>query len=124
MLRLRVVHSLMSAMGNTDHSNSQRLASLTLEYFVQMFPLVEEHVRHSMGEELYQLFLSNAEILYTKIDSIQADILAANKVDVTRALDSCDHINNSSLSVFTSSDASNPVGAISDFEKRHSESNE
>lgn len=31
MLHLRVIHSLMSAMGNTDHSNSQRLASLTLE---------------------------------------------------------------------------------------------
>uniref|UniRef100_A0A8C5K5R7 Armadillo-like helical domain containing 1 n=1 Tax=Jaculus jaculus TaxID=51337 RepID=A0A8C5K5R7_JACJA len=31
MLHLRVVHSLMAAMGNTDHSNSQRLASLTLE---------------------------------------------------------------------------------------------
>lgn len=31
LLRLRVIHSLMSAMGNTDHSNSQRLASLTLE---------------------------------------------------------------------------------------------
>lgn len=87
---MRVVHSLMTAMGNTDHSNSQRLASLTLEvlglgwaqgrlqgmavrkliptlschtahllpqYFVQLFPLVEEHVRKAMGEELYQLFL-------------------------------------------------------------------
>lgn len=31
MLHLRVVHSLMAAMGNTDHSNSQRQASLTLE---------------------------------------------------------------------------------------------
>lgn len=31
LLHLRVVHGLMSAMGNTDHSNSQRLASLTLE---------------------------------------------------------------------------------------------
>lgn len=124
MLHLRVIHSLMSAMGNTDHSNSQRLASLTLEYFVQMFPLVEEHVRNSMGEELYQLFLSDAEILYTKIDSIQADILAANKVNVTRALDSCDHINNSCISFSTSSEASHQVGGISDFEKLHSESRE
>ncbi|XP_019606697.2 armadillo-like helical domain containing protein 1 isoform X1 [Rhinolophus sinicus] len=86
MLHLRVVHSLMAAMGNTDHSNSQRQASLTLEYFVQMFPVVEEHVRKSMGEELYKLFRSNAEDLYMKIDSIQADILAANEVNVTRAL--------------------------------------
>lgn len=31
MLNMGVVHSLMAAMGNTDHSNSQRQASLTLE---------------------------------------------------------------------------------------------
>ncbi|XP_061042641.1 armadillo-like helical domain containing protein 1 isoform X1 [Eubalaena glacialis] len=86
MLPLRVVHSLMAAMGNVDHSNSQRQASLTLEYFVQLFPVVEEHVRRSMGEELYKLFRSNAEDLYVKIDSIQEDILAANKVNVTKEL--------------------------------------
>uniref|UniRef100_A0A9L0QZN6 Armadillo like helical domain containing 1 n=1 Tax=Equus caballus TaxID=9796 RepID=A0A9L0QZN6_HORSE len=91
MLHLRVVHSLLSAMGNTDHSNSQRQASLTLQvsaaapagrrgaarggpavtpaaphptpqYFVQTFPVVEQHVRKSMGEELYQLFLVSAPI--------------------------------------------------------------
>ncbi|XP_012892365.1 PREDICTED: uncharacterized protein C1orf228 homolog, partial [Dipodomys ordii] len=60
LLHMRVVHSLLAAMGNTDHSNSQRLASLTLEVFVQMFPVVEEHVRKSMGEELFQLFLVSA----------------------------------------------------------------
>ncbi|XP_059545893.1 armadillo-like helical domain containing protein 1 isoform X3 [Myotis daubentonii] len=58
MLRLRVVHSLMAAMGNVDHSNSQRQASLTLE--------------------------SNAEDLHMKIDSVQVDILATNKVNVAR----------------------------------------
>ncbi|XP_023580027.1 uncharacterized protein C1orf228 homolog isoform X3 [Octodon degus] len=58
MLRLRVVHNLMAAMGNTDHSNSQRLAGLALQFFVQTFPVVEEHVRRSMGQELYQLFLN------------------------------------------------------------------
>ncbi|XP_068394033.1 armadillo-like helical domain containing protein 1 [Eschrichtius robustus] len=39
-----------------------------------------------MGEELYKLFRSNAEDLYVKIDSIQADILAANRVNVTKEL--------------------------------------
>ncbi|XP_067571923.1 armadillo-like helical domain containing protein 1 [Pseudorca crassidens] len=86
MLHLRVVHSLMAAMGNMDHSNSQREASLTLEYFVQLFPVVEEHVRRSMGEELYKLFRGNAEDLYRRIDSNQADILAANEVNVTKEL--------------------------------------
>ncbi|XP_059939031.1 armadillo-like helical domain containing protein 1 [Mesoplodon densirostris] len=85
-LHLRVVHSLMAAMGNMDHSNSQRQASLTLEYFVQLFPVVEEHVRWSMGEELYKLFRGNAEDLEVKIDSIQADILATKKVNVTKEL--------------------------------------
>ncbi|XP_077006025.1 armadillo-like helical domain containing protein 1 isoform X1 [Tamandua tetradactyla] len=100
LLHLRVVHSLMAAMGNTDHCNSQRLASLTLEYYVQMFPVVEEHVRRSMGEELYKLFISNAEDLYLKIDSIQADILAANKVNVTKALDISSDISSSNMSFF------------------------
>ncbi|XP_067581991.1 armadillo-like helical domain containing protein 1 [Pseudorca crassidens] len=86
MLHLRVVHSLMAAMGNMDHSNSQREASLTLEYYVQLFPVVEEHVRRSMGEELYKLFRGNAEDLYRRIDSIQADTLAANEVNVTKEL--------------------------------------
>ncbi|KAM5323243.1 armadillo-like helical domain containing protein 1 [Glossophaga mutica] len=86
MLHLCVVPSLMAAMGNTDHSNSQRQASLTLEFFVQTFPVVEEQVRRSMGEELYKLFLSNAEDLYMKMDSVQVDILAANKVNVTKTL--------------------------------------
>ncbi|XP_004621642.1 armadillo-like helical domain containing protein 1 [Sorex araneus] len=86
MLRLGVVHSLMVAMGNQDHSNSQRQASLALEYFVQVFPTVDKQVHKAMGEELYQLFRSNPEDLYSKIDSIQVDILVANKVNVTKDL--------------------------------------
>lgn len=38
------------------HSYTARLP----QYFVQMFPVVEEHVRKSMGEELYKLFLVSA----------------------------------------------------------------
>ncbi|XP_007531053.1 armadillo-like helical domain containing protein 1 isoform X3 [Erinaceus europaeus] len=86
MLHLGVVHSLMVAMGNMDHSNSQRQASLTLEFFVQTFPVVEEHVSKAMGQELYSLFMSNAEDLYLKMDAIQADILVANKVNVAKVI--------------------------------------
>ncbi|XP_060062004.1 armadillo-like helical domain containing protein 1 isoform X2 [Erinaceus europaeus] len=82
MLHLGVVHSLMVAMGNMDHSNSQRQASLTLE----TFPVVEEHVSKAMGQELYSLFMSNAEDLYLKMDAIQADILVANKVNVAKVI--------------------------------------
>lgn len=124
LLHMRVVHSLMTAMGNTDHSNSQRLASLTLEYLVQLFPLVEEHVRKAMGEELYQLFLSNAEILYTKIDSIQADILAANKVNVTKVLHLCKGTTASCLNFCMGPGDLNDVEYVTHFEKLNSESKE
>ncbi|XP_013377099.1 PREDICTED: uncharacterized protein C1orf228 homolog isoform X4 [Chinchilla lanigera] len=90
MLRLHVVRNLMAAMGNADHSNSQRLASLALQFFVQTFPVVEEHVRRSMGEELYELFLRYGEDLYMKIDSIQTDILAVNEVNIAQALELSD----------------------------------
>ncbi|XP_008585200.1 PREDICTED: uncharacterized protein C1orf228 homolog [Galeopterus variegatus] len=123
MLHLRVVHSLMAAMGNTDHSNSQRQANLTLEYLVQVFPVVEEHVRRSMGEELYQLFLSNAEDLYMKIDSIQADILAANKVNVTRTLQLCGRTY-SSMSSFTFPVDPGLLAYITHLEKEDMESKE
>ncbi|XP_009454358.1 armadillo-like helical domain containing protein 1 isoform X4 [Pan troglodytes] len=115
LLYLRVVRGLMAAMGNTDHSNSQRLASLTLECFVQMFPLVAEHVRKCMGEELYQLFLSNAEDLYMKIDSIQADILAANTVNVTKAL--CLHGSSYSMNTLYGSRDSAQMAYLTHFEE-------
>ncbi|KAL6094046.1 hypothetical protein STEG23_037242 [Scotinomys teguina] len=124
LLHMRVVHSLMTAMGNTDHSNSQRLASLTLEFFVQVFPMVEDHVRKSMGEELFQLFLSNAENLYTNIDSIQADILAANEVNVTKALYPCEGTANSCFNFFMGPGDVNEVECIAHFEKLPSESKE
>ncbi|XP_077815543.1 armadillo-like helical domain containing protein 1 isoform X7 [Macaca mulatta] len=153
LLYLHVVHGLMAAMGNMDHSNSQRLASLTLEVrtaasegagraaaatvppppqsrrparaaqcFVQMFPLVAEHVRKGMGEELYQLFLSNAEDLYMKLDSIQADILAANKVNITKALRL--HGGSYSMNILYGSHDSAQMAYLTHFEKEDVESKE
>ncbi|XP_074076958.1 armadillo-like helical domain containing protein 1 [Macrotis lagotis] len=87
LLFLGVICHLMFAMGNRDHSNSQRLASLTLEYFVQTFPFVEEQVRAGMGDSLFKLFMSNAEDLYINMDSIQTDILATNKINIPEAVD-------------------------------------
>uniref|UniRef100_A0A8C5YJQ2 Armadillo like helical domain containing 1 n=1 Tax=Marmota marmota marmota TaxID=9994 RepID=A0A8C5YJQ2_MARMA len=121
MLHMRVVHSLMAAMGNTDHSNSQRLASLTLEFFVQTFPVVEEHVRKSMGEELYQLFLIHGEDLYMKIDSIQADILTANEVNVAKELYG---VANSSSSVVLDPGDLNQMTYITHFVEAKAQSKE
>ncbi|XP_016285295.2 armadillo-like helical domain containing protein 1 isoform X1 [Monodelphis domestica] len=86
LLHMRVINNLIYAMGNQDHSNGQRLASLTLEYFVQTFPVVEEHVHKALGDTLFNLFMSNAEELYINMDSIQADILVSNKIDISNAL--------------------------------------
>ncbi|XP_067846294.1 armadillo-like helical domain containing protein 1 isoform X1 [Heptranchias perlo] len=81
-LQFRVVHHLMIAMGNLDHFDSQRQASLALEHLVRTFPAVEEHVRKAMGETLYELYMINPENLYTRMDLVQADVLAANKVNI------------------------------------------
>ncbi|XP_077882271.1 armadillo-like helical domain containing protein 1 isoform X2 [Ictidomys tridecemlineatus] len=123
MLHMRVVHNLMAAMGNTDHSNSQRLASLTLEFFVQTFPVVEEHVRKSMGEELYQLFLIHREDLYMKIDSIQADILTANEVNVAKVLE-LDGVPNSSSSVVVDPGDLNQMTYITHFTEAKAQEDE
>uniref|UniRef100_A0A8D0KJZ4 Armadillo like helical domain containing 1 n=1 Tax=Salvator merianae TaxID=96440 RepID=A0A8D0KJZ4_SALMN len=56
LLFLRVVHGLMCAMSNKDHTNSQRQASITLE--------------------------QDPTNLYLKMDGVQTDILASNIVNI------------------------------------------
>ncbi|XP_060629354.1 armadillo-like helical domain containing protein 1 [Anolis sagrei] len=82
LLFLNVVHGLMCAMGNKDHTNSQRQASITLEFFVQNFIVVENHVKAAMGEKLFELFMQDATNLYLNMDAVQADILASNIVNI------------------------------------------
>ncbi|MBN3302323.1 ARMD1 protein, partial [Amia calva] len=57
LLPLGLVHHLLYAMGYQDHADSQRQASLALEYFVRTYPVVEEHVHKAMGDTLFELFL-------------------------------------------------------------------
>nr|XP_039261465.1 armadillo-like helical domain containing protein 1 [Styela clava] len=85
LLRLRMVHHVMYAMGNTDFADSQRQSSLTLEYLVRIFPSVNEAVKQAMGEELYELFMENPENLYIKLNAVQADVLVSNKVNIPAA---------------------------------------
>lgn len=40
-----------------QHRHAAHPPPAPLQYFVQLFPLVEEHVRRSMGQKLYELFL-------------------------------------------------------------------
>ncbi|XP_070563308.1 armadillo-like helical domain containing protein 1 [Ptychodera flava] len=82
LIQLRVVHNLMVAMGNEDHADSQRQASITLEFLTSSYPVVDEHVKDAMGEALYQAFISDPEALYLSMDAVQADVLRSNKVNI------------------------------------------
>ncbi|XP_055497706.1 armadillo-like helical domain containing protein 1 [Leucoraja erinacea] len=87
MLQLRVVHNLMIVMGNLEYASSQKQACLTLEYLIHTFPVVEEHVRHAIGESFYELYMRNPENLYLKMDSIQAGVLVNNKVNIPGSIE-------------------------------------
>lgn len=82
-LNLRVINRILIAMGNTDYADSQRQASLTLEYLIRIFPSVNESVKIAMGEDLYELFMSDTENLYLKLNPVQTDVLVSNKVNLS-----------------------------------------
>ncbi|XP_046727576.1 armadillo-like helical domain containing protein 1 isoform X2 [Silurus meridionalis] len=84
LIRFGAVHHLLFAMGNQEHADAQRQASLTLEYLVRSNPVVEEHVCRAMGSALFHLFMHNAELLYMNMDEVQVDILLNNKVKLSR----------------------------------------
>ncbi|NXK06321.1 ARMD1 protein, partial [Herpetotheres cachinnans] len=84
LIQLKVVHGLMVALGNLDHVASQRHASISLEYFVHMFPFVEECIKKALGHTLFQRFMDSPETWYTKMDPVQAEELASNTVDIPR----------------------------------------
>ncbi|XP_048353441.1 armadillo-like helical domain containing protein 1 [Sphaerodactylus townsendi] len=86
LIYLNVVHGLMFAMGNKDHTNCQRQASITLEYFVKTFLLVESKVHQAMGDKLFQLFMKDAANLYLNLNAVQADILVTNIVNMPAEL--------------------------------------
>ncbi|XP_029115152.1 armadillo-like helical domain containing protein 1 [Scleropages formosus] len=86
LLRQGVVHHLLCAMGNQNHADAQKQASLALEQFVRVYPVVKEHVRKAMGSTLFNLFVHNAEVLHMKMDEIQVDILLSNKVNISEVL--------------------------------------
>ncbi|MCI4380510.1 hypothetical protein PGIGA_G00240760 [Pangasianodon gigas] len=90
LIRLGVVHHLLYAMGNQEHADAQRQASLTLQHFVHSYLVVKEHVCRAMGPALFHSFMHNAELLYMNMDEVQADILLNNKVDLSREFEEQD----------------------------------
>lgn len=87
LIQLRCVHNLMIAMGNEDHADSQRQASITLEYLASSFPIVDDNLRDAMGDVLYQLFMNNPDSLYMSMNAVQADVLRSNKVNIPGILE-------------------------------------
>lgn len=87
LIQLRVVHNLCYAMGNMDYADSQRQASISLEYLCRTFPIVDDHVRDAMGENLYDLFMSNPETLYLNMNHVQADVLVSNKLNIPKLIE-------------------------------------
>ena len=47
----------MYAMGNQDYADSQRQASLTLEFLCRTFPIVDDHVKEAVTETFYTNFM-------------------------------------------------------------------
>ena len=47
----------MFAMGNIDYADAQRQSSVALEYLCRNYPIVDEHVKEAMGDDLYNLFI-------------------------------------------------------------------
>ncbi|XP_078527870.1 armadillo-like helical domain containing protein 1 isoform X6 [Lissotriton helveticus] len=84
LIQLRVVHHLLFAIGNQHHVESQRQASLTLEFFIRSFPRVGEHVEKAIGAKLYRLLLQNAETFYVYLDAGKSDILLSNRVNIPK----------------------------------------
>ncbi|XP_035700009.1 armadillo-like helical domain containing protein 1 [Branchiostoma floridae] len=90
LIQMRVVHNLMVAMGNSAHADSQRQGSVTLEYLCRTFPIVNETCRDAMGENLYVMFMSNPDSLYSEMDAIQCDVLRSNKVNIPGLAEAAD----------------------------------
>lgn len=90
LIQLRVTHNLLYSMGNMDYADSQRQSSISLEYLCRTFPIVDEHVKEAMGDNLYDLFMSNPEGLYMTMTHVQADVLVSNKVNIPKLVDRVD----------------------------------
>ena len=58
---------------------------LLFQIIARTFPLVNDMVQEAMGETLYHIFMSDPDSLYLNIDTVQADILVSNKVDIPKS---------------------------------------
>ncbi|TPP58669.1 Armadillo type fold [Fasciola gigantica] len=80
LLKLGALSSLLYALGNLEFPDSQRQASLTVEYLCQTYPLIDQVVREAMGPSMHEEFTKNPESHYLQLTPLQADVLVSNKV--------------------------------------------
>ncbi|CAF1181460.1 unnamed protein product [Didymodactylos carnosus] len=79
-LRLQIVNVLLFVIGNEDYPESQRQATLTLEYFVKHYPVVYDSVFKALGDQLFDMFLRDPDSLYANMTVVQADVCRSNRV--------------------------------------------
>jgi len=79
-VQLGCIHSLLVAMGNDKHPDSQKQAGITLEFFVRLFPIVHEAVREALGPTFFDEFMTEPETFYLNATPIHLDVLISNKV--------------------------------------------
>ncbi|TGZ62750.1 hypothetical protein CRM22_007273 [Opisthorchis felineus] len=80
ILKLGALSSLLYAMGNLEFSDSQRQASLTLEYLCQTYPVIDLVVRDAMGPSMHDEFTNSPDAYFHQMTPLQADVLVSNKV--------------------------------------------
>ncbi|XP_072294178.1 A/G-specific adenine DNA glycosylase [Eucyclogobius newberryi] len=81
LISIGVVQHLLSAMGNTEHSDAQIQASLALEFFVRSSPVIQHPVKRIMGDTLFSAFLSNPETVCKTLSEAQAESLLFNNLN-------------------------------------------
>lgn len=86
LLTLGVIQHLLHTMGNREHPDAQIQASLTLEYFVVSFPVVEDQVQRAMGSALFAEFKNKADTVYVNMNETEAEMLLTNQINMSQVL--------------------------------------
>lgn len=86
LLSLGVIQHLLHIMGNREHPDGQIQASLTLEYFVVSFPVVEDQVQRVMGSALFAEFKNKADTVYMNMNETEAEMLLTNQINMSQVL--------------------------------------
>lgn len=84
VLQQNGVESLLNAMGNIHYSDCQKQASICLNLLIESSKdeTLSEKVRSTVGSDFYKEFRRDPEYVYTKMTSIQAQLLRNVQITV------------------------------------------